>query len=47
MTERQGTAMYYHLSPLYEEVKEHTNHKFSESLSSGDDNGEDKYKVLQ
>ena len=31
-----------HLSPLYD-VPDHTNHIFSESLSSGDDNDRDKY----
>ena len=31
-----------HLSPLYD-VPDHTNHKFSESLLSGDDNDRDKY----
>ena len=33
---------FYHLSPLYD-VLDHTNHIFSESLSSGDDNDRDKY----
>ena len=48
------TLLLLHLSPLYDFL-DHTNHIFSESLSSGDDNDNDedkdteryKYKVLQ
>ena len=49
---RPSAWWHLHLSPLYD-VRDHTNHIFSESLSSGDDNDwdeelqKDKYKDTQ